>query len=176
LINIIISCANNENDKNINNKNSILLTEDQISSDIIKKDPLFNSLSEDFQFNHEENLPLDIISIILSKDLYPAGDETFQRDNSASIKDVKKIIGDNQLVFTASNEQGSLGNGIHNFEIMKKGMVKIGDDSYDASLYYNDHSIEGRAEFQGMIVVSSLSIVQSLPEGELIILTKGRKK
>ena len=56
---------------------------------------------------------------------------------------------------------------------VKKGMMKIGDNSYDASLYYTDYSIESRTEFQGIIIVS-LPIIKSLPEGELIILTKGR--
>ena len=82
------------------------------------------------------------------------------------------------MVFTsneASNEEVLLGKYSQGYEIAKKGMIKIGDDDYSASFYYNDmSSLSGRTAFQGIMIVS-LSTIESLPEEELIILIKGRK-
>ena len=168
-VNIIISCGDNKNDKNTAERDANTLTKDQAHSDAIKKAPLFNSVAEDFKFNNEVNLPLNITSLTISKNMHPGeGDEILHEE-------VATFIGENQLVFTASDNEGSFDerSNQERFEIVKKGMMKIGDNSYDASLYYTDYSIESRIEFQGIIVVS-LSIIKSLPEGELIILTKGR--
>ena len=168
-VNIIISCGDNENDKNAAEKDANTLTKDQAHSDAIKKAPLFNSVAEDFKFNNEVKFPLNITSLTISKNMHSGeGDEILREE-------VATFIGENQLVFTASDNEGPFDekNNQERFEIVKKGMMKIGDNSYDASLYYTDYSIESRIEFHGMIIVS-LPIIKSLPEGELIILTKGR--
>ena len=168
-VNIIISCGDNKNDKNTAVKDANTLTKDQAHSDAIKKAPLFNSVAEDFKFNNEVNLPLNITSLTISKNMLPS------EGGEILYEEVATFIGENQLVFTASDNEGPFDerNNQERFEIVKKGMMKIGDNSYDASLYYTDYSIESRIEFHGMIIVS-LPIIKSLPEGELIILTKGR--
>ena len=165
----IISCGDNENDNNAAEKDANTLTKDQAHSDAIKKTPLFNLVAEDFKFNNEVNFPLNITSLTISKNMYSGGGDEILREEVAT------FIGEDQLVFTASDNEGSFDqrSNQERFEIVKKGMMKIGDNSYDASLYYTDCSIESRIEFQGIIIVS-LPIIKSLPDGELIILTKGR--
>ena len=167
----IISCGNNENDKNANT-----LTEDQIfSSDLEKNDgiirtkkSLFSSYAEHFEYTPEHNM-LNITKIILpniaNMDPTP-GDEKL-------CEEIKKLIGDNQLIFN-SNEECRQGKYVNKYRILQKGTIKIGDNDYTASLYYNDHSSREaeRKTFEGIIIIELSTITSSLPEGELIISTK----
>ena len=166
----IISCGNNENDKNANT-----LTEDQIfSSDLEKNDgiivtkkSLFSSYAEHFEYTPEHNM-LNITKIILPNlaNMGPTpGDEKL-------CEEIKKLIGDNQLIFN-SNEECRQGNYVNKYRILQKGTIKIGDDDHNASLYYHDHSKEdGEKAFEGIIIIELSTITSSLPEGELIISTK----
>ena len=166
----IISCVDNENDKNSNT-----LTEDQISSSdleknnemIRKKKSLFSSYAEHFEYTPEHNM-LNITKIILPNlaNMGPApGDEKL-------CEEIKKLIGDNQLIFN-SNEECRQGDYVNKYSILQKGTIKIGDNDHNASLYYNDHSREAeKKSFEGVIIIELSTITSSLPEGELIISTK----
>ncbi|HJN63951.1 MAG TPA: hypothetical protein QGG91_04465 [Flavobacteriales bacterium] len=166
----IISCGNNENDKNANT-----LTEDQISASdlnkngkIIKtKKSLFSSYAEHFEYTPEYEM-LNITKIILPNlaNMGPTpGDEKL-------CEEIKKLIGDNQLIFN-SNEECRQGKYVNKYRILQKGTIKIGDNDYTASLYYNDHSREAEKKaFEGIIIIELSTITSSLPEGELIISTK----
>ena len=166
----IISCGNNENDKNANT-----LTEDQISaSDLNKNDKiiktkksLFSSYAEHFEYTPEYRI-LNITKVIL-----PNLDSMFPTpDNEKLCEEIKKLIGDNQLIFN-SNEECRQGNYVNKYRILQKGTIKIGDNDYTASLYYNDHSREAEKKaFEGIIIIELSTITSSLPEGELIISTK----
>ena len=166
----IISCGNNENDKNANT-----LTEDQIAaSDLNKNDKiiktkksLFSSYAEHFEYTPEYRI-LNITKVIL-----PNLDSMFPiPDDEKLCEEIKKLIGDNQLIFN-SNEECRQGNYVNKYRILQKGTIKIGDNDYTASLYYNDRSREAEKKaFEGIIIIELSTITSSLPEGELIISTK----
>ena len=167
----IISCGNNENDKNANT-----LTKDQrASSDLIdknnemisKKKSLFSSYAEHFEYTPEHNM-LNITKIILPNLANMGstpGDEKL-------CEEIKKLIGDNQLIFN-SNEECKQVKYVNKYSILQKGTIKIGGNDHNASLYYNDHSREAEKKaFEGIIIIELSTITSSLPEGELIISTK----
>ena len=165
----IISCGNNENNKNSDEKGDTLPADVQIRQN--QEKALFSSIAEDFQYNNDASSSLNITNLIISDRMDYSGNRTVQAE-------VLQLVKGKRLVFTsneASNEEVLLGKYSQDYEIAKKGMIKIGDDDYSASFYYNDmSSLSGRTAFQGIMIVS-LSTIESLPEEELIILIKGRK-
>jgi len=166
----IISCGNNENDKD---NNTLTADEQSALSDLNNEmvqntvKALFSSYAEDFEYTPEHNM-LNITKIILPNlaNMGPTpGDEKL-------CEEIKKLIGDNQLIFN-SNEECRQGNYVNKYRILQKGTIKIGDNDYTASLYYNDHSREAEKKaFEGIIIIELSTITSSLPEGELIISTK----
>ena len=166
----IISCGNNENDKD---NNTLTADEQSTLSDLNNEmvqntvKALFSSYAEHFEYTPEHNM-LNITKIILPNiaNMGPTpGDEKL-------CEEIKKLIGDNQLIFN-SNEECRQGNYVNKYRILQKGTIKIGDNDYTASLYYNDHSREaGEKAFEGIIIIELSTITSSLPEGELIISTK----
>ena len=134
---------------------------------ISKKKSLFSSYAEHFEYTPEYEM-LNITKIILPNlaSMGPTpGDEKL-------CEEIKKLIGDNQLIFN-SNEECRQGNYVNKYRILQKGTIKIGDNDHNASLYYNDHSREAEKKaFEGIIIIELSTITSSLPEGELIISTK----
>ena len=134
---------------------------------ISKKKSLFSSYAEHFEYTPEHNM-LNITKIILPNlaNMGPTpGDEKL-------CEEIKKLIGDNQLIFNSSEECIN-GNYVNKYRILQKGTIKIGDNDYTASLYYNDNSREAEKKaFEGIIIIELSTITSSLPEGELIISTK----
>jgi len=164
----IISCGNNENDKNANT-----LTEDQIAaSDLNKNDKiiktkksLFSSYAEHFEYTPEYRI-LNITKVIL-----PNLDSMFPTpDDEKLCEEIKNLIGDNKLIFN-SNEECREGEFVNQYKILQQGEIKIGEDYHNANLYYNDHSTDEKKAFDGKIIIK-LSTIKSLPQGELIISTK----
>ena len=156
------------------NKEKKTLTQDQRdASDLENNDEmigtkksLFSSYAEHFEYTPEHNM-LNITKIILPNiaNMNRLGDEKL-------CEEIKNLIGDNQLIFN-SNEECRQGNYVNKYRILQKGTIKIGDNDYTASLYYNDRSREAeKKSFAGIIIIELSTITSSLPEGELIISTK----
>ena len=127
---------------------------------------LLSGYAEHFEYTPEHNM-LNITKIILPNiaNMNCLGDEKLYEE-------IKKLIGDNQLIFN-SNEECREGNYVNKYRILQKGTIKIGDNDHNASLYYNDNSRETeRKAFEGIIIIELSTITSSLPEGELIITTK----
>lgn len=170
-INIIISCGENDRDKDKN-----ILTEDQKSdSDLEKNDEmigikksLFSSYAEHFEYTPENEM-LNITKMILP-DLASMGETP---GDEKLCEEIKKLIGDNNQLIFNSNGECREGNYVNKYRILQKGTIKIGDDYHNASLYYNDHSIEAKKRsFEGIIIIELSKITSLLPKGELIISTK----
>ena len=166
-INIIISCGDNENNKNSDEKGDTLPSDVQVQNN--QKKALFSSYAEDFQYNNDASSSLNIINVIISDRMDYSGNETVRAE-------VLQFVKGKRLIFVSNdNEEESVGKYSQEYEIAKKGTITIGEDDYSASFYYNDiSSLSDRTAFQG-IMIMSLPTIQSLPEGELIILIKGRK-
>ena len=165
----IISCGNNENDKD---NNTLTADEQSTLSDLNNEmvqntvKVLFSSYAEHFEYTPEHNM-LNITKIILPNiaNMNRLGDEKL-------CEEIKNLIGDNQLIFN-SHEECRQGNYVNKYRILQKGTIKIGDNDYTASLYYNDQSREAEKKaFEGIIIIELSTITSSLPEGELIISTK----
>ena len=169
-INIIISCVDNANDKNSNT-----LTEDQINSSDLEKNeemvetkkPLFSSYTDHFEHTPEYEM-LNITKITLPN----LADMNCNNPADEKLcEEIRKLIGNNQLIFN-SDEECRKGKYVNQYRILQNGTIKIGDDSHNANLYYNDHSTQDlKKSFDGIIIIK-MPTVESLPAGELIIATK----
>ena len=62
-INIIISCGDNENNKNSDEKGDTLLADVQIMQN--QEKALFSSIAEDFQYNNDASSSLNITNLII---------------------------------------------------------------------------------------------------------------
>ena len=156
------------------NKEKKTLTEDEqstlsdLNNEMVQNTvkALFSSYAEDFEYTPEHNM-LNITKIILPNiaNMNRLGDEKL-------CEEIKKLIGDNQLIFNSNEECRQSKNG-NKYRILQKGTIQIGDNDHNASLYYNDRSRESeRKAFEGIIIIELSTITSSLPEGELIINTK----
>lgn len=166
IVNIIISCSNDKNNSNTdeNNSNTNQITAIDNSD---KKEPLFASVAEKFEFNNEDSY-LNITSLILSNQINCPAEEKL-------CPEILEFIGGNKLVFV-SNESEELSANINfpDYEIVKTGEIKIGNNEYPANLYYNGGVSESRVEFHGVLILREVPI-ELLPGGELIIFTKGNQ-
>lgn len=165
IANMIISCSNDENNSDTNQ------SKDNIDATAIdnnaKKEPVCASIAEKYEFNNEDSY-LNIERLILSNQIDCLANEKL-------CPEILQFIGTNKLVFSSNeNEDLSANINLPDYEIAKKGEIQIANDEYPADLYYNytENIGESRVEFNGILVVSSIPI-KSLPNKELIILTKG---
>ena len=120
-INVIISCANND-------ENSNTLTKDQINaSDLEKNDEmvgtkksLFSSYAEHFEYTPEYEM-LNITKIILPNIAAMGCDNPV---NEKLCEEIRNLIGNNQLIFNSS-EDCRQGNYVNKYKIFQKGSIKI---------------------------------------------------
>ncbi len=162
---IIISC-NNSNESS--NKESSLVNSEN-SLNITNKESLFHAKVIDFVYNiHEENEDLNILTIEISQDMYCSTENNLRLCDA-----VQKYINGNNIVFSASEEFANLLEKSNKFRMQNIGIAKIGENKYDAQLYYSTLGDENIA-FYGTLAIQ-LPMLDVLDKEPLLIDIKGKK-
>ena len=164
----IISCGNDS----VNNtqKAEQLISETKNNNQIIellKKESLFSSIAEDFEYTGDFSEKLNITNIIMSGDLNCNSEKEL-------CQHILKFLEGNKLAFSSSKESIIIEEFSERFSIIQEGKMSIGENTYDANLYFNGRIDDKKVMFSGKIIFQLPEI--ALLKGEsLIIDIKGKK-
>jgi hypothetical protein len=161
----VISC--NKSKKSKDQEKTIIK---EHSFNISKKESLFHAKVLDFVYNiHEKNEDLNILNIELSEVMNCSSDSNLRLCDA-----VGKYINGNNIVFSALEEFADLIEDADKYRMLHNGLVKIGDNSYDAQLYYSTYG-DKNISFYGQLVIY-LPMLELLDGNPLLIEVKGKKK
>ncbi len=167
LCSVIIACNNNNT-----NADPEVLIQNQETPEVLEyleAKPTFYSLSENFEFTlSSEDERLNITHVTLSADMNCGVDPKM-------CQEISDFIGNNKLIFSSSEEYSILENMPEQYQMLQKGSLIIGEDSHEASMYYNGINTNDGVSFKGRLIFQ-LNMLASVKGRYLSVEIKGKNK
>lgn len=169
----IISCGGGEKNNSTTDVNELINVEEDSQNKnqiikILKETPLFYARCEEFECNIDNKLgAFTIMKIVLSSKM--SVDKSRQR----ICDEILKSISGGKIVFNSKEESQSAEGITEEYRLKQKGDIILGENKFNADLYFNGEANENIQFFHGKIIFSMPSI-KSLNGEKVIIEVKGR--
>jgi len=133
---------------------------------------IFSATAEDFTLSPYElgNEEHKILTDIMFSD-----NNSCHSDNERLCKEISKLFEADKVIFNASEEHFQESE-IENYRQQIKGVLKLNNNDYPATLYYNvGMTVESREFFTAVVVIKMPSLITASKDNDLVIQVKGKK-
>ena len=171
---IVISCGN-ENQNNVSKESEELVKQSKNNNhiiEILKQPSMFSSLVEEFEsvsvIPNEEHISVKSF-------IFPSDNITcVVKSNKELCQQTLKYFQDNELSFTSYKESVIVEEFSERYSSFQQGIITIGQNNYDADLYFKCIYDSGRMMFSGKLIFHfpEISLLEDRP---IVIDIKAKK-
>ena len=168
----MISCSN-DTANNVSQQSDELVKEPENKNqliEILNQPSIFNSLVEKFEVIESEEEYISFQNFILPSDNMSCTPKVDQE----LCQQILKIFNENELSFSSDKESIIVEDFAEHYNTTQKGKITIGENTYDANLYFNSNYSDNQIRFYGKLVFNfpGISLLAGRP---IVIDIKGKK-